>query len=411
MNDKGKKEAGQQAAASAAQAQYDPATLLALYSMSNAYGMGAGGVAGAGAAATAAAMAAAAGVAGSNTTANPYASNQLGLNQWYAMASQLAAQEYLTKIQAAARDPQAYAALAAQGVLPNYEMLTGGSKARLKLPNDTEIIKYTSSATGSKDPGNSTRGRKKTISLDPNLSNADYASLAGNISSSSNESTPPSIPAGLTIERKSRKNAGGTGGSGSGGAGSDDPQSRSYSPSIDRVEITKIPAATANNGGGSPLASSFMPKSSTPKASSSLSVGSGRDGGGTAGVTGGGRAGEASNGTAVSTSTLSSALQTASSVASAAAAAGSASASVSAGTGGETPLNLSTKSSPSPFMSPISATVSSMGATDTSSLLYTSKSIGGSKIPQEYYACECTTQCADAIFNLDQKFRSSNCLF
>ena len=393
MNDKGKKEAGQQAAASAAQAQYDPATLLALYSMSNAYGMGAGGVAGAGAAATAAAMAAAAGAAGSNAAANPYASNQLGLNQWYAMASQLAAQEYLTKIQAAARDPQAYAALAAQGVLPNYEMLTGGSKARLKLPNDTEIIKYTSSATGSKDPGNSTRGRKKTISLDPNLSNADYASLAGNISSSSNESTPPSIPAGLTIERKSRKNAGGTGGgSGSGGgAGSDDPQSRSYSPSIDRVEITKIPAA-ANNG-GSPLASSFMPKSSTPKASSSLSVGSGRDGGGgTAGVTGGGRAGEASNGTAVSTSTLSSALQTASSVASAAAAAGSASAaSVSAGTGGETPLNLSTKSSPSPFMSPISATVSSMGATDTSSLLYTSKSIGGSKIPQEYYACECTT--------------------
>ena len=202
MNDKGKKEA--QAAASASGQQYDPATLLALYSMSNMMGMGGMGAAtGVGAAASTGASS----LAGSNATSNPYASNQLQ-QQWYAMASQLAAQEYLSKIQAAARDPQAYAALAAQGVLPNYEMLTGGSKARLKLPNDTEIIKYTSSATGSKDPGNSTRGRKKTISLDPNLSNADYASLAGNISSSSNDSTPPSIPAGLTIERKSRKNAG-----------------------------------------------------------------------------------------------------------------------------------------------------------------------------------------------------------
>ena len=204
MNDKGKKEA-QAAASASGQQQYDPATLLALYSMSNAFGMGGmGAAAGVGAAASTGAS----GLAGSNATSNPYASNQLGINQWYAMASQLAAQEYLSKIQAAARDPQAYAALAAQGVLPNYEMLTGGSKARLKLPNDTEIIKYTSSATGSKEPGNSTRGRKKTISLDPNLSNADYASLAGNISSSSNDSTPPSIPAGLTIERKSRKNAG-----------------------------------------------------------------------------------------------------------------------------------------------------------------------------------------------------------
>ena len=188
MNEKSKKEA-----AGASQNQYDPATLLALYS---AYGMGGmGGMATPGAASS---MASAAQQAQSAAAAQ----NQLGLSQWYTMASQLAAQEYLTRIQAAARDPQAYAALAAQGVLPNYEMLTGGSKARLKLPNDTEIIKYTSSATGSKEPGSSSRGRKKTISLDPNLSNADYANLAANVSSSSNDSSPPSIPAGLTIERK-----------------------------------------------------------------------------------------------------------------------------------------------------------------------------------------------------------------
>jgi hypothetical protein len=288
MSDKNKKEANAAAAAAMAAAasagqQYDPATLLALYSMSNAYGMGN----------------AAASTASSNS--GSFASNQLGLNQWYTMASQLAAQEYLTRIQAAARDPQAYAALAAQGVLPNYEMLTGGSKARLKLPTDTEIIKYTSSATGSKEPGTSTRGRKKTISLDPNLSAADYASLAANVSSSSNESTPPPIPAGLTIERKRPTSA---------------ASSASTTPSVDRVEITKIPASNGS--------SSFMPKSSTPKAAS---------------------------------------------------------------TSAESPLNLSTKSSAaSPFMSPISSTAS---VTVTSSGAdYTSKSIGGSKIPQEYYACK-----------------------
>lgn len=262
------------------QPQYDPAALLALYSMSNAYS-------------PAQAQAAA--------QTQSYASNQLGLNQWYNMASQLAAQEYLTRIQAASRDPQTYAALAAQGVLPNYEMLTAGNqKNRLKLPTDTEIIKYTSSATGSKDPGSSTRGRKKTISLDTNLTNADYANLAANISNSSNDS-PPSIPAGLTIERKRPGSA-------------KSSEDRSASPSIDRVEITKIPA-----NGASPLASSFMPKSSTPKAAA-----------------------------ATATSTESA------------------------------PLNLSTKSPQPSFMS----------SCPTAESLYTSKSIGGSKIPQEYYACK-----------------------
>ena len=84
------------------------------------------------------------------------------------MASQLAAQEYLMRLQAASRDPTAYAALAAQAALPNYGALLGSPASfdSLKLPSDTEIIKYTSSATGSRNPGNSNRGRKKTISLD-----------------------------------------------------------------------------------------------------------------------------------------------------------------------------------------------------------------------------------------------------
>lgn len=38
----------------------------------------------------------------------------------------------------------------------------------VRLPPDTEIIKYTSSIVGPKIPGTTNRGRKKTISLDPN---------------------------------------------------------------------------------------------------------------------------------------------------------------------------------------------------------------------------------------------------
>lgn len=39
----------------------------------------------------------------------------------------------------------------------------------VRLPPDTEIIKYTSSIVGPKIPGTTNRGRKKTISLDPPL--------------------------------------------------------------------------------------------------------------------------------------------------------------------------------------------------------------------------------------------------
>ena len=270
------------AAAAAAASAYDPAALLALYGMSAAGG-------------------ASSAYSGSNAAS---AASAAGLNQWWAMASQLAAQEYLTRIQSATRDPAAYAALAAQGLVPNYE-----------------DFKRTSSTTGAKEPGNSTRGRKKTISLDPNLSNSDYANLA-NVSNSSGESTPPTIPSCLTIERKR--------------PGSKNSSEDRASPAVDRVEITKIPTS-ASNGSLSP----FMPKSSTPKSSSST-------------VSGG-------------------------------------SASANSGEGGA--LNLSTKSFAPPFMSsPISeaaAAASEAGSSSaTAASLYTSKSIGGSKIPQEYYACE-----------------------
>ncbi len=358
MSNKGKKDMASAAAQAAAQAaalaaagignssatsgQYDPATLLALYSMSNAYGSAfatgasssqpssspsssgkatptstatsAQGFGGLGALAAAAGIVGGAGGAGvsggasvSSASANNSAQQQAN-QQWWAMAaSQYAAQEYMARIQAATRDPAAYAVLAAQGVVPNYQMLSQGSKSSgsgrkstqspslssLKLPSDTEIIKYTSSVTGSKDPGSSNRGRKKTISLDSNLTTSDYAALAANISGSSNDITPP-IPAGLTIERK-KKNSG---------------SNERSSPMVDRVEITKIPVSNGTSSPVPPASSNF--KSSTPKA-----------------------------GTAV-----------------------------------DSPLNLSMKS-------PMGS-----GSADNSGI-YTSKSIGGSKIPQEYYACKC----------------------
>lgn len=275
--------------------------LTALYSMQYAAGMGGlgglGGFPGLAAASTSgstgssttttdaatAAAAAASGYGGLGTlgvAASQAAS--LGMNQasaaWFSMAQQLAAQDYLTRIQAATRDPNAFAALAAQGVLPNYEMLTQGSKSRtgktakgssstsstgqgnssarsspsgtaspsmldsLRLPSDTEIIKYTSSSTGPRVPGTTNRGRKKTISLDPAPNGNGHVS-----------SSPPSIPPGLTIERKR--------------PGSGMSMHREQPAAVDKVEITKVTpqiaaaqaAAIAERRSSSPR-SDFNPK-------------------------------------------------------------------------------------------------------------------------------------------------------
>ena len=166
------------------------------------------------------------------------------------MASQIAAQDYLTRIQQAARDPAQYAALQAQGILPGYDMLTQGSKARkpsenknsqpaqairatstptsmfdsLKLPSDTEIVRTVSSTVAA-----NSGFRKKSV---------ESSGYTGN--SSSHSSPIPNIPAGLTIEKKKpgRK-----------------PMDANYhvhssGQVIDRVEITKIPLS---NGTAAPL--------------------------------------------------------------------------------------------------------------------------------------------------------------
>ena len=168
------------------------------------------------------------------------------------MASQIAAQDYLTRIQQAARDPAQYAALQAQGILPGYDMLTQGSKARkqvenknsqpaqairatstptsmfdsLKLPSDTEIVRTVSSTVAA-----NSGFRKKSVE----------SSSAGYTGNSSSHSSPiPNIPAGLTIEKKKP------------GRKPMDPNYHvpSSGQVIDRVEITKIPLS---NGTAAPL--------------------------------------------------------------------------------------------------------------------------------------------------------------
>lgn len=52
--------------------------------------------------------------------------------------------------------------------LPHFPISDPSSLLGVRLPPDTEIIKYTSSMVGPKVPGTTNRGRKKTISLEQN---------------------------------------------------------------------------------------------------------------------------------------------------------------------------------------------------------------------------------------------------
>ena len=139
--------------------------------MAAAYPQMAAAAAASSAATTSASTSSSAAAAAAATTAA--GQQQQATTAWMAMYQQLAVQEYFKQLQSAARDPAAYAALAAQGAVPSYEMLTGGSsssssgatgkggKAKksssastgldsVRLPSDTEIIKYSgASASGS----------------------------------------------------------------------------------------------------------------------------------------------------------------------------------------------------------------------------------------------------------------------
>ncbi|XP_068975357.1 bromodomain adjacent to zinc finger domain protein 2B-like isoform X18 [Bombus flavifrons] len=107
----------------------------------------------------------------------------------------------------------------------------------VRLPPDTEIIKYTSSIVGPKVPGTTNRGRKKTISLDtPSVS-----------------VHPPPVPAlsahqtntttsSLMMEPRKYNRTG--------------TESNDYRESVDRVEVIKLPAHSTN-GSALPAPSSY----------------------------------------------------------------------------------------------------------------------------------------------------------
>ncbi|XP_071627087.1 uncharacterized protein [Temnothorax longispinosus] len=98
----------------------------------------------------------------------------------------------------------------------------------VRLPPDTEIIKYTSSIVGPKVPGTTNRGRKKTISLDtPSVSVHPPAVPALSAHQINTTST-----ASLMMEPRKYNRTG--------------TDSNEYRDSVDRVEVIKLPAHSTN---------------------------------------------------------------------------------------------------------------------------------------------------------------------
>ncbi|XP_032687091.1 bromodomain adjacent to zinc finger domain protein 2B-like isoform X14 [Odontomachus brunneus] len=97
----------------------------------------------------------------------------------------------------------------------------------VRLPPDTEIIKYTSSIVGPKVPGTTNRGRKKTISLDtPSVSvhPPPVPALSGHQTNTTSTS--------LIMEPRKYNRTG--------------TDSNEYRDSVDRVEVIKLPAHSTN---------------------------------------------------------------------------------------------------------------------------------------------------------------------
>nr|XP_012227492.1 PREDICTED: bromodomain adjacent to zinc finger domain protein 2B-like isoform X4 [Linepithema humile] len=98
----------------------------------------------------------------------------------------------------------------------------------VRLPPDTEIIKYTSSIVGPKIPGTTNRGRKKTISLDtPSVS--VHAPPVPALSAHQTNTTSSSS---LMMEPRKYNRTG--------------TDSSEYRDSVDRVEVIKLPAHSTN---------------------------------------------------------------------------------------------------------------------------------------------------------------------
>lgn len=107
-------------------------------------------------------------------------------------------------------------------IIKKYSSINSDPSSLLgvRLPPDTEIIKYTSSIVGPKIPGTTNRGRKKTISLDPN------PLLAGIPGLTTGTGVSPAKRARLEAEYGHVQNA----------------------HQSDRVEVIKLPPTVNSNG-------------------------------------------------------------------------------------------------------------------------------------------------------------------
>ncbi|CAB0030639.1 unnamed protein product [Trichogramma brassicae] len=130
-------------------------------------------------------------------------------------------------------------------VLNDSSSILGG----VRLPPDTEIIKYTSSIVGPKIPGTTNRGRKKTISLDsPSVSlhgpgsislhahHQSATSLAHNNNNNGSSRSSPALALDASKYNRSRHDS--SSDYGNRGGGDRD--------SIDRVEVIKLPNHSTN---------------------------------------------------------------------------------------------------------------------------------------------------------------------
>ena len=164
---------------------------------------------------------------------------------WGLAAGQLAVQDYLSRVGAAARDPAQFAALQAQALAEGgkHRKQQSSEKAgarpdhnfqHLKLPSDTEIVK----SVGSQGA----RARAQE---------ADSSSVS-----------IPNIPPGLTIERKK--------------PGRKPLEANYHLPSsgqvIDRVEITKIPLANGSSSAPLDMSSKSRPAETEGEAPLNLSM-------------------------------------------------------------------------------------------------------------------------------------------
>ncbi|XP_017799395.1 PREDICTED: bromodomain adjacent to zinc finger domain protein 2B-like [Habropoda laboriosa] len=107
----------------------------------------------------------------------------------------------------------------------------------VRLPPDTEIIKYTSSIVGPKVPGTTNRGRKKTISLDTPSVSVHPPPVPALTAHQTNTTTTS-----LMMEPRKYNRTG--------------TESNDYRESVDRVEVIKLPAHSTN-GSVLPAPSSY----------------------------------------------------------------------------------------------------------------------------------------------------------